>query len=299
VTPRFLACSLTIIVASLAHSCTTPKLPSETNDSLVKITDTSHPATLTVMANKATSGLADYQHGGKSFKAQWLSCERTGGKGIVVLNHRDEAGFDDKKFCSGWIAQAILQGGFDVVAVNRPGFAGSTGRSDFAGPRSIAAIEAGVKAAIAANPRTVVGVMGYSSGAIAAAFYARKVPGIAWMMLGGGIYDLEAVAKETQSEYIRKEVAAIKKAEGDLAWENRSIAYDVSGLPKRIVLYHGKNDTAVPSAQAQSFRDSLASSEYHVNLDVIDGVAHSIEWAHHRQIIQVLMKSLEIAPPHK
>ena len=52
-----------------------------------------------------------------------------------------------------------------------------------------------------------------------------------------------------------------------------------------MILYHGKQDTAVLPQQARAFADSLESSgEYKVNFQIIEGVAHEIPWAHHRKI---------------
>ncbi len=279
------------------QGCTTPQGAELSAGDGVKITETLSPSTVTVVQAKPTSGAADYSHAGRSAKAVWMTCEAPKSKGLVLVNHSDTAGFAPDKFCTGWLAQTLLQAGWDVVAVNRPGFGGSTGKNDVAGPASIAAIEAGVKAATKGRP--VTGVMGYSSGVIAASFWAKKNPGPAWMILGGGIYDSELLAKSPAESELKKSLLAQAKLEGDVAWEARSIAWDLSGLPKRILIYHGKSNTVVPPSQAQSFRDSLASSEYLVTINIVDGVEHVIPWVNHQQILQVLLKSLDATPPSR
>ena len=287
--------SVLCLSLGLIQGCTTPQGAEINAGDGVKITETLSPSKLSVIQAKATNGIADYVHGGKPGKAVWMTCEVPKSKGLVLVNHSDTAGFSTEKFCSGWVAQTLMQAGWDVLAVNRPGFAGSTGKDDVAGTASIAAIEAGVKAAAKARP--ITGVMGYSSGAIAASFWAKKNPGASWMILGGGVYDAELLSKSGPDSALKKSLEAQAKIEGDAAWEARSISWDLQGLPKRILIYHGKNDTVVPAAQAQSFRDSLASSEYLVTINIVEGVEHVIPWVNHQQILQVLLRSLEATPP--
>src|SRR5690606_4238563 len=131
---------------------------------------------------------------------------------------------------------------------------------------SVAAMAEGVRAALAAgkNPHPPAGIWGYSTGVTAAALLSRKLGGLKFLILGTGVYDYDLTLSETKDSYLRKDLETIKKTGGNKAIEDRSIAYDVDGFPKTIVIYHGKQDTAVSPAQAKSFSDSLESSEYNV-----------------------------------
>lgn len=281
-----------IFVASSLASCTTTPPTGAAGDP-IHLTD-SHPKDFPSVSAKSLNGLASYKFLDKDHQAQWLSCKSENATATALIMHRDEAGFDEAKFCTGWIAQAFLVAGLDVIAVNRPGFVKSTGTADFSGPQSIAAIAAGTKEAIAkiaAKPS--IGAYGFSSGAIAAGMYAKQNAGLKWLILGDGIYDLEAVIKATASDYIKRETKAVMRTEGEMAVERRSIAYDPSGLPKRIALFHGRKDDSVPIAQAQAFRDGLAASgEYQVSLDALDGVGHEMDWVHHRQILDAMIRAV-------
>jgi hypothetical protein len=245
------------------------------------------------------SGLSNYEYKKIPFKSEWITCTIPKASGSMLVMHRDRAGFSSKTFCNGWIAQSFLNAGFNVITVNRPGFGNSSGTSDFAGPLSVAAIGAGLKAALKANSSMAhpFGIWGYSSGATAAALFAKhaKLPKLNSLILGGGLYDLEEIAEKTDDSYIKKEIAAVKKTGGDAAVEYRSIGYDVAGLPKSITIYHGKNDKTAPIAQAKNFHDSLKSEEYRVKFQVVNKVGHNIPVGTHVHILKVLAHSAKSA----
>lgn len=242
---------------------------------------------------KTVTGLVDYSFVGSVYKAQYIDCVTPGAKSTIIVSHSDRAGWDVEKFCDGWIAQSFLSQGFDVIAVNRPGYEKSTGKADFSGAHSLAAMNAGVKAALAAgkNPHQPTGVWGYSTGVTAAALLARQMGSLKFMILGGGVYDYDMTLEQTQDSYLKKDIQKIKDTGGDKAIEDRSIAYDVAGFPKVIMIYHGRLDTAVSPEQAKGFGDSLQSSAYQVSVQVLDGVNQNIPWAHHRKILEMLANS--------
>ncbi len=271
-------------------SCVPPPPP---ESPMLKITDTTFVKRDIVPA-ELRAGLVDYKFQGTNYQAEWITCQLKKSKGVVFVMHRDQYGFDNKEFCTGWIGQTFLAAGYDIITVNRPGYAGSTGKPDFGGPQSIAAFEAGVTALQKQNPvmRTIVGVWGYSTGAVAAAFFAKKHRGISWLIFGAGIYDLEDLLRTSQSSSLKQEINGVVKSFGNKGIEERSIAYDVEGLPKKIQIYHGKLDVVVPAAHAQAFRDALASAEFDVTFQILDGVSHEIPVAPHSQILEVLLHAL-------
>ncbi len=238
-------------------------------------------------------GEAAYDFAGKTQQAEWLSCRGQGkAVGTVLVMHADRVGFDPKRFCAGWIAQTFLSQNYDVMTVNRPGFGTSTGAVDYSGAASRAALAAAVPAALAAGPKSaaLVGAWGYGSGAVAAALAAKELKTLQFLLLGGGVYDFEDAAQSSKDADLLKEIAAIKKAGGDKAIEERSLAYDASGLPKRIAVYAGKDDQVVPSGQAKALADALESSgDYKVTFQLIDGAGHDIPWFHHRKVLEVLL----------
>ena len=156
------------------------------------------------------------------------------------------------------------------------------------------AIKAGLDAAqpVVAPKYPATGIWGYSSGASAALFVSKTLKGLSWAIVGGGIYDLEDTSQKSQDSYIKREIEDVKASEGPKGLEDRSVAYDVAGMPKRIIVYHGKDDTSVPMAQANSFAETLNANEYQATMQVIDGVGHEIPASTHRQILDVLLHSV-------
>lgn len=251
----------------------------------------------TPIAFDQLTGLASYKFQAAANKVEWIACKGRSGKkaaGVILVMHRDRAGFEDKKFCEGWIAQTFLSQSLDVVTINRPGYGESTGVVDFSGKQSMAALDAGLAAALAkAGLAGIDGIWGYSTGAAAAALFSKHHPAARFLILGGGIYDYEQTLKETTDDYIRKDIEAIKATGGDVAIEDRSVGYDVTGLPAQISIYHAKQDKSAPLSQAKAFVDALSSSGgYRVSYQVIEGVAHEMPWTHHRKILEVLAHSL-------
>jgi alpha-beta hydrolase superfamily lysophospholipase len=285
--------AVAVAVAVASSSLTACATLTKEEDTQIKITETSEDQ-FTQAPFTEQDGLTDYAFGGTPQRAEWIVCKLKAPKASIVVMHSDRAGYEKAKFCSGWIAQAFLAQGFDVVSVNRPGYGASSGAPDFSGAQSLAAVEAAVADAVKKSKvKAPTGIWGSSSGAMAAALASRKIKGLKFAIFGSGVYDLDETLKKTADSYIKADIEQIKKTGGDKALEDRSIAYDASGLPKTVVIYHGKQDTAVPPSQAKAFSDALESSgEYKVSLQIIEGVTHDIPWAHHRKILEVLAASM-------
>lgn len=251
---------------------------------------------LDTVAAETQSGLADYKHSGIDAKAEWITCKAKDAKVAVLLVHSDRAGWDKAKVCGGWIAQAFLSQGFDVIAINRPGYGASTGQPDFGGARSLAAMDAALKDVHAKQQtKPLIGAWALETGVAPATAFAKTLGNLQFLLLGSGVYDYEDTLAKTQDEYLKKDLETIKATGGAKAFEDRSIAYDVSGLPKSIFIYHGKLDTSVPPQQAQLFADTLTSSEFKVVSQQLDGVAHQIPWQQHARVLRVLARSI-VAP---
>jgi hypothetical protein len=279
-----------IVVLQLVSGCAS--LVTSEQDDVLASSDVATEKDFKPVGYTQTAGLADYAFRGKPYKAQWLVCRaKKPARASVLAVHRDRAGYEPAKFCGGWIAQAFLSKGLDVVAVNRPGYGQSTGVADFGGEQSMAAMSAGLAAAVAKAPLAgpPAGIWAQSTGAIAAGLFAKKQQGFKWAVFGGGVYDLEQTLDKTTDAYLKQDIAAIQKTGGTPAMESRSIGYDPSGMPPRIAIYHAKDDTSAPIDQAKAFADTLESAgSYKVTYQAIDG-DQNLPWTRQRQVLELLL----------
>ncbi|MCX6118839.1 MAG: hypothetical protein NT027_14965 [Proteobacteria bacterium] len=258
-------------------NCATPAKTDDRSNIQIKSEDSSE---ISITDFVSRTGQANYQPGGKSlpvaktFLAQWILCSPAAKKSdstsqpvqTVIAFHRFDAGFSPTEFCKGWIGQVFLKNGFQVIGINRPNYVGSIGPDDLSGRDSLNAIDAAVKQSKVEN---LVGCWGYDTGTIAASFYAKSnSEKIKWLILGGGIYDLES--------YL----------------ESRSIAWDNHGLPKSIYLYHAIDDTFAPVNQANSFSDQLRTSEFKVFKTDINSGGHDLPWRAHMKIVDQAIKQV-------
>lgn len=281
---------LMVLLTSLLFLVTCASRPTSDDHSQMSV-ELNDESVISTIEATAESGTAPYSFQSRTGVAQWITCKgKKAPESSVLVMHRFQAGFDTNSFCKGWIAQTFLKRGYQILAVNRPSYGETTGADDLAGPKSIAAVRAGVEAAKSAP---IEGIWGYGTGTIAAAFYAKQFsPGLKWLMLGGGVYDLESIARTTKDEDLKSRIAAVKAVEGEAAFESRSIAWDFDGLPKLIGLYHAKDDVFSPSSQAHTFNDQLRVAEYKVYLNEIKDGGHDIPWRAHIKIIEQTLAQL-------
>lgn len=274
-------------------SCaTTPKV---SDRSEVQLNKNAEQTPIAITPSTMTTGIAPYAFEQKTFNSQWMKCAAGKSRGTVLVMHRFGAGFDPPSFCKGWVAQVFIKQGFHVVAVNRPSYASSTGAEDLAGKQSLAAIKAGLDGSGAAASLT--GIWGYDVGVIAAAFYAKQTPAVQWLILGGGIYDLEITERSTENTALKSAIASVKAKEGESALERRSIAWDFNGLTKMISLYHVKDDKFAPDSQESAFNAQLRTAEYNVFNNEIAGAPHDIPWRDHMNIVDAAIN--QVAPTPK
>lgn len=290
---KILFCSGIILVAAPIQSCTTGG--SENHENELKISDSPGPAAPAVAPEKSTTGTVPLGKGKASESIAWFSCllKKTGP--AVVLAHDETQGFKSKDFCNLPESQAFLASGLHVIGFNRPGFAPSTGKVDLVGQASQQAGLLAIKAAMAKSAgriSLIEGTYGFGTGAAAAAFLAKQSGGLKWLIAGGGIYDFEVTANDSASPDLKKAIANMVNQEGDEAFEIRSIAYDINGLPNRVALFRGRDDTSAPASQADSFRAGLAANQYKVTFQEIAGIGASIEPRQLRQILDVMIASV-------
>ena len=175
----------------------------------------------------------------------------------------------------GWGAQLVAQG-IAVVGVAQPGFGASTGAWDFAGPATLAALDAllvWVRRQPWVKPLRV-GFGGYSSGATCAALLAARHAFCHVLVGAAGVYDLGGWWDERaqRSSWALSDLDAGVTA---AALAQRSPIAVAAQIRCPVRLIHGANDDVVPVAQAEAFAAALAAAGNAPTLLVEAGRGHA------------------------
>ncbi len=174
-------------------------------------------------------------------------------------------------------AVRFARAGFASVAVSQPGYGGSAGPADFAGPRTFAVLRAAAER-FAAEPFVDpdrLGIYGYSRGALAAAELATRTDLFKASVVGGGIYDFRTAYDQVELEGIRANMAA-EAGLGEEAVRFRSPVHDLEGLDGPMLIVHGAEDANAPPAQAQALAERLAALGRPHQLIIVPGGTHAL-----------------------
>ena len=224
-------------------------------------------------------------------KAPYVVCEKEGLKSyffLAVTGSKLET--IDDSYCKKGVSQGFLGAGYNIVAFALPGYSKATGTKDFGGEHSIASIEAFMNGFSGPDKGQIHGLWAYGEGSIAAFFHSKKHPRSPKLVVGGGIYDMENVARSTKHEELKVVMTQLFQKEGEAAFEKRSVSWDPSGLPQKVILYHAEKDEYFPKDGAVYFRDSLLSQGGKVSLSVLPGALHILNEKLHRSAVKKLLK---------
>lgn len=271
------------------------------NDQNLNITDTDSELSPVATANiNESSKIIDYTFKNKRFKSEYFLCTSKSAKYTVMVMQTEDEPFTPNSSCQHWAVRSFANENYNVIAINRPGYGKSNGKRDFAGAQSSAAINAAIKDIYSKNKTLpqIIGAWGYSIGATAAALFAKNHKGLQWLIIGGGIYDLEKSLNYSRNRQLREKVQALARISFS-ELEVRSISYDIEGLPHNVYIYHGKKDRTVFPRQAEELRDSLLALEHNVHLQIIKGLKHNIKPRYHAQILKVLIKAVTPIKPYR
>lgn len=174
-------------------------------------------------------------------------------------------------------AVRFARAGFASVAVSQPGYGGSAGPPDFAGPRTFAALRAAAER-FAAEPFVDplrLGIYGYSRGALAAAALAARTDLFNASVVGGGIYDFRTAYDQITLEGIRANMAAEAGTSVE-AIRFRSPIHDLEGLDGPMLIVHGAEDANAPPAQATALAARLTALGRPHQLIIVPGATHAL-----------------------
>ncbi len=167
--------------------------------------------------------------------------------------------------------------GFVCVAVSQPGFGGSQGEPDFAGPDTVAALAVMLQALREESDvdPARIGAFGYSRGALAVASLAAEDPLLAAVVLGGGIYDFSSAYESIELAGIRAKMESEAGLDPD-AVAARSPLQRASRMRAPTLILHGEDDQNAPVAQAHALHQALQDAGTPIELQVFPQHGHAL-----------------------
>jgi len=216
--------------------------------------------------------------GQKSIEEVWARPKGPGPWPALVLVHghsqfrqHGASAHLDAGFFSYWVKR-----GFVVAALSQPGYGGSDGPPDFAGPFTqdaiLTVVEFLKKKTIVKHDR--IGLYGFGRGAIAAGVAAAREPTIAMAVLVGGIYDFGAFYPGPDSD-IRWNIDA-EAGSSRAAFDARSLVGQADEIKAAVLLVHGARDGITAVDQARRLERELKIKGVRVRLRVVAGAGHDV-----------------------
>lgn len=151
--------------------------------------------------------------------------------------------------------------GLVAMSISLPGFGDSTGPEDFAGPRSLAAVQEAVKYLAARRDvlKNGVVVYGYGQGATVALLAALRSPEIALAALETGVYDLERAWIKLPPMTRERLQATLggEPGENPPAYRERSPASRAGAFRGPMLIMHSKDARKYPLSESEGLAGVL------------------------------------------
>lgn len=172
------------------------------------------------------------------------------------------------------LAQQLSLRGYTTMLVSLPGYGQSEGPPDFAGPQTLAALDAAVddlKKTSGVDAQRVA-AWGMGRGATAVMGLAARRNDLKLVIGQSGLYDLRAAgpAGETRAAIVAE------AGKDSAAWRSRSPLLAASGIHANVVLLHGGGDQEAPLDQAKAFAAALAASGDSVSTHWLASQGHTL-----------------------
>jgi len=185
--------------------------------------------------------------------------------------------------------------GYLAVAVSLPGYGGSTGPRDFAGPFTQHAVNAVIDRLERdgqTNRRRMV-IEGISLGAVTGALVAIDDPAIAGLVLISGLYDLPAFLNEPRTAAaaaIRS--AVIAQTDGSqAALAQRSALLRASAIKANTLILNGAQDDRTDSSQATRLAETINAAGGRAQVHVYPEFGHEIPFTTREPLVSAFIDS--------
>ena len=190
---------------------------------------------------------------------------------------------------------------FLAVSVSLPGYGGSDGPADFAGPytqRAVDAVLTRLEADGLAAPGQVL-LQGVSLGAVTAGLMAAADPDIDGVVLISGLYDLPAfLAHPRTSGALGVKLAALQQTGGDVeALRARSLLLRASAIKAPALVLNGAKDDRTDPGQARRLAQAINAAGGTAKAVIYAEYGHEIPIAARQTIIDAFIARHLGAPP--
>lgn len=185
-----------------------------------------------------------------------------------------------KAFVNWGVLDRFAKKGYLAVSVSLPGYGGSDGPEDFAGPFAQHAVEAVIAKLIAeqqAAPNKVL-IEGVSLGAVTGALVAAHDPQIAGLVLISGLYNLPAFFAHPMSDGASEVKAAVVEQTGgsDEALRTRSALLLASRIHASVLILNGAKDDRTDPDQARHLAVAIRASGGQADVHIYPDFGHEI-----------------------
>lgn len=209
---------------------------------------------------------------------------RPGGSGpwptIVLLHGQQDAPSEGARvFVEMGMLSAFARRGMLAVGVSLPGYGGSSGPDDFAGPFAVHGVEGVIRAIQDSGlvRRDDVVVEGVSLGAMTAGMLAADDPQLAGAVLISGEYDMPAVLTHprTMKAWLLIARAALHHG-GRTGLRSRSVLSVASRIKQPLLVVNGETDDRTDPLHARHLVAAIDSAGGRARFVLVPGYGHQI-----------------------
>ncbi len=231
---------------------------------------------------------------GNGGATEWIKCRAGTSDAWYILLSPEGSAFSSQGSCRLPLLQGFSgESAVNLLLINRPGLGRSEGKESFGDDISVANTKSSINSILGANQR-LSGIWAYGDATLLGFRLAKELQ-TEMLIVGDAIFDIDMTLKDSSDSLWNARLKSIEKLEGAIFAEKRSIAWDFTGLPKSVLIYHSNSNSRVPLKHAMDFKNALATAGYYSELIVVQpplggGDQASNVFPHERIIKNLLTK---------